>query len=75
METLATTIYTIAMFRNLCFSESPLTGRVQAAAFFLIYVGALWTGWNFKVDNSLVQIINTFIKFETDFLKGMVSHS
>lgn len=62
--------YCLAMISNLCFGTLTIADKFQGLVFFLMYLTVAVMRWNFNLDISGMQIVNSFIDFESHILQG-----
>ncbi|OXA62512.1 PAB-dependent poly(A)-specific ribonuclease subunit PAN3 [Folsomia candida] len=62
-------IYTGAMFVNICFGWLTLTEKFQGIVFFSLFFIACIHRWNWNLDITGIQVINSFLEFEEVVLK------
>lgn len=66
-------IYTGAMFVNICFGWLTLTEKFQGIVFFSLFFIACIHRWNWNLDITGIQVINSFLEFEEVVLKGRLT--
>lgn len=65
-------IYTFAMFLHVCFGGLTLPEKFQGSLFLVMNILLMATQWNYSLDPSAGQIVNSFINFEKQILKGSI---
>ncbi|OXA36538.1 hypothetical protein Fcan01_28697 [Folsomia candida] len=69
-QSILSLIYTFATFLHVCFGGLNLTGKFQGSLFLVLDILITATRWNYSVDKSPGQIVNSFMNFELEILKG-----
>lgn len=59
------------MFCNVFFGPVTLADRFIGLAFLVVYFIAVIVRRDYKLENSFLQLINTFLLFEADVMKGL----
>lgn len=66
VQCLLSILYSFTLLVNLLNGSLSLTQKAEGFVFFLIYSGMSLIRWNYKLDNSPMQVINSFLHFEAD---------
>jgi hypothetical protein len=64
-------LHLLALFLNLCVGPLTTLKKLQGAIFCSIEFVSLVLRWDLNLDLGPVQLINSFIKFEENLLKGI----
>ncbi|OXA43292.1 hypothetical protein Fcan01_22065 [Folsomia candida] len=70
LQSIFSLLYTIATFLCVCFGRLTLTEKFQGSVFLILDILLTATRWNYSLDPSPGQIVNVFINFEKEILKG-----
>lgn len=70
LQCILSALYCLAMFVNLCFGWLTLTAKFQGSVFFLLYLFATIARWDYSLNTDVIQVINTFLKFEESAVKS-----
>lgn len=65
-------VYTVLQFIMQTTSPYPLTRKMVGIAFSLIYVTSFGFQWNRSFDTSPISMLNAFMDFERQFVKGQL---
>lgn len=73
LQAILSMLYSCVLFLNLCFGPFGTRDKLQGAVFFLLVLVASVMRWNQGLeDNQSIQVINSFLHFERNRLKGKI---
>ncbi|OXA62679.1 hypothetical protein Fcan01_00957 [Folsomia candida] len=70
LQCLLSVLYCSAMFLNLVIGPSTLIEKLKGVIFFLMYFNTTIARWNYSLDPTPIQVINSFLKYEATTLRG-----
>ncbi|OXA61761.1 hypothetical protein Fcan01_00410 [Folsomia candida] len=68
LQCVLSVVYTGAMLANICFGWLTLTERFQGFVFFSLYFFCCMQRWNWNLDITGIQVINSFLDYEDELL-------
>lgn len=70
LQCILSVVYTVALVLQICVGRLSLTDSFMGAVFVLVHIIQTSTRWNYSLDKSQGQLINSLVRFEDQVLQG-----
>ncbi|OXA43029.1 hypothetical protein Fcan01_22236 [Folsomia candida] len=71
LQCILSVVYTVALVLQICVGRLSLTDSFMGAVFVLVHIIQTSTRWNYSLDKSQGQLINSLVRFEDQVLQDL----